>query len=285
VEVQSKALEHPYTQWRDEKGLLVCASFAMDKVEIMTYTVTANEVIQSTPDFPPLPDFAPTPVNLTGDEDFSADMIWRITGPGLDGLSLEAPAQTVSNRGTGFVVVSVSATRDEPKGVRPYAPRDDLMPYLRQTVMVRDLFDKRKLERMEELLHGERSAWKAAVRIAVDISRHFEDGPWDSAFLPSSRYETMKSLSPWGRALLLVSRCRAAGIPARMVAGVRIAQSLASPALWVEVFGESWAALDIETVKSNYIRLARIPLDEEAGARVRMFLTTFAKLRFAKYKP
>lgn len=280
VEVSSEALEHPYVQWRDDRGRLAASSLAGPS-EIMTYRIRGEDAPKPAP-APPLPPTAPRPVTLSGEEDFSADMHWKLTGDVPSAWDLEAPSQTVSKRGKGFVVVAVSGRREEPKARRPLPLREDLLPFLGETPFVDAVLSPRSVERVEEALRGEEQAWTSALHLAADLAGR-EGAGWNPYFLEASRYDMPgMDLSPWGKALLLVSRCRTAGVPARMVGGMRIGPDGAAPDLWAEIYAGAWVGLDTQPLGSHCVRLLVVPLDESAPETVRAFLASFARLAVEK---
>jgi len=183
---------------------------------------------------------------------------WRLEASGAAGHDLRAdPASS------GWIV-RVRAVEPTTSVQRPVAPTPALAPFLAANVFI-ESDDPQIAEIARTIVGDETDGWRAACRLEKWVHEAVRDKNLGTAFATAKEVLESRAGDCTEHAVLLAALARAAGVPARVVAGLTHAHQSFVGHMWTEVWVGEWIALDATIgrgrVDADHIAIATSALD------------------------
>jgi hypothetical protein len=178
--------------------------------------------------------------------------------------------QTVTGGGDKAVLIVLAQNTPTTSGQLPFtAP--DLQPYLQPSDVAQSA-DPQLVAQMQEIIGGERDAWRAAQLLMRWVNRQMVKVASEPRPLSALEVLQIKRGDCTEHAVLLAGLAQAAGIPARMVAGLAYDAKAYHYHAWNELYVGEWVEMDPtwgqETVDAGHIQVAASALDSTSIARM-----------------
>ncbi|MBI4600975.1 MAG: transglutaminase domain-containing protein [Planctomycetes bacterium] len=265
------------TEWLDEELQLQRSSFKLLGLEITTRRSTAREVLAKKLGSPPEVFFSTAipvsrPVSpgareavyriVKNEGSFPPDSSKLFPGAGHEVLRDEGPAARV-----------LRVRRVEPLAAarRPVTPSGGLDELLRPNSFIQS-DDRAIAEAAAKAAGGEPDAWKAALLLERWVYENVQEKNLNTAFATAKEVFAAREGDCTEHAVLLAALLRAAGVPARVVAGLVLYEGAFVGHMWTEAHVGEWVPLDATRgaggVGPDHIALAASSLE---GASVADF--------------
>ena len=171
------------------------------------------------------------------------------------------------NPRTGTLAVRVPKVDAANVPQLPFEDDETLSRYLKPSVYIQS--DNPKVQRTaKEILNGETDAWRAAKRLCTWVHEKIADKNLKTGF--GSALQTLESLEGdcTEHTVLMIALARAAGIPARVCAGIVFQGDAFYYHFWPEVYVGQWVAMEPTLgqiqADANHIQLAGSELESDS---------------------
>jgi len=172
---------------------------------------------------------------------------------------LTSETQSLKTDEKGAMLLVVKRQADPPASKLPYSGNDaELLQALKRSQYV-ESDDPCVVSLAKQVVRGEKDAWKAAKKIEKFVSDYVSEKNLSVGYATAAEVARSRQGDCTEHAVLTAAMCKAAGIPARVVAGLVYADSFGGednifgPHAWAEVnIAGKWYGLDATGAPRGY---------------------------------
>ena len=250
VDVELSILPVAITHWVDGDFRMVKSSLPMLGMEVLTFRSTQEKILAADYSSPPeifvsskIPVRRRVPAGATR---ATYRLRWKKDPPAAKGLGFRrAPGHEVVRREAGdrVWILEVRAVAPAVPGKRAGKVEGELRSFLEPSPYVQS--DSEKIQRLSrEIVGEEQDRWKAAKRLERWVFKNVRAKNLDTGFASASEVLDTRTGDCTEHAVLLAALARAAGVPARLRAGLLYHRRFFVGHMWTEVHCGEWVPLD-----------------------------------------
>ncbi|HVR75765.1 MAG TPA: transglutaminase family protein [Planctomycetota bacterium] len=239
--------------WFDAELNLEKSSMPFAGLEAVTYRSSLEEVLRQDFSSPPEIFFSSAVAVNRRVPSGAREALYRITrregarganGSGAGKLALhEGPGQKIVKADERSTLLRVRRVEPREEVKRPVAATPELEEYLRPNAYIQS--GDEAIRRIAEEVAGEESrAWKAACLLEKWVESNVVEKNLNTSFATAREVLASRSGDCTEHAVLHAALLRAAGIPARVVAGLVHVDGVFVGHMWTEVHAGDWIPLD-----------------------------------------